>query len=121
MSGNRIKRTTSWFVLASFLFPAQALCSSAATLDDLKKLEISCFVPSHLPEGFRLKKVKITYDELHEEFDDMNRPLPLYNLEYGNDRKATFLKSRRRFVCSAFYLTIKSSANFHGVPVVDRF
>jgi hypothetical protein len=56
--------------------------SSATTLDDLKKLEIICFVPSHLPEGFRLKKVQITYDELHEEFDDMKHPLPLYSVEY---------------------------------------
>jgi hypothetical protein len=70
--------------------PFLALCSSAATLDDLKKLEIICFVPSHLPEGFRLKKVEITYDELHEEFDDMNHPLPLYYMEYGNQRKVTF-------------------------------
>jgi hypothetical protein len=88
-SGNGIKRT-SWFVLAAFLFPSLVLWSSAATLDDLKKLEIICFVPSHLPEGFRLKKVEITHDELHEEFDDMNHPLPLYYMEYGNDGKATF-------------------------------
>jgi hypothetical protein len=89
MIGNGIKRT-SWFVLYAFLLPSLALCSSAATLDDLKKLEIICFVPSHLPKGFRLKTVEITYDELHEEFDDMNHPLPLYSLEYGNDGKAIF-------------------------------
>ena len=88
-SGNGIKRT-SWFVLCAFLLPSLALCTSAATLDDLKKLEIICFVPSHLTEGFRLKKVEITYDELHEEFDDLNHPLPLYHMEYGNEGKATF-------------------------------
>ncbi len=73
-----------------FLLPFQALCSLAATLDDLKKLEIICFVPSHLPQGFRLKNVEITYDELHEGSDDMNHPLPLYSVEYGNGWNATF-------------------------------
>jgi len=73
-----------------FLLPFQALCSLAATLDDLKKLEIICFVPSHLPQGFRLKNVEITYDELHEGSDDRNNPLPLYSVEYGNGWNATF-------------------------------
>jgi hypothetical protein len=58
----------------------------------LRKLEIICFVPSHLPEGFRLQRVDITYDELHEEFDDMKHPLPLYSIVYSNDprRGGTF-------------------------------
>jgi hypothetical protein len=62
---------------------------AAKTLDDLKKLEITCFVPSYLPEGFRLKKIEITYDEI-QEYEDKNRPLPLYSVEYGNNQKATF-------------------------------
>ena len=90
MNRNRIKRTASWFVLGAFLFPFLAPRSSAATLDDLKNLEIICFVPSHLPQGFKLKKVEITYDELHEGSDDMNHPLPLYSVEYGNGWNATF-------------------------------
>src|SRR5467141_246674 len=90
MNRNRIKRTASWFVLGAFLFPFLAPRSSAATLDDLKNLEIICFVPSHLPQGFRLKNVEITYDELHEGADDMNHPLPLYSVEYGNGWNATF-------------------------------
>ena len=90
MNRNRIKRTASWFVLGAFLFPFLALRSSAATLDDLKNLEIICFVPSHLPQGFKLKKVEITYDELHEGSDDLNHPLPLYSVEYGNGWNATF-------------------------------
>jgi hypothetical protein len=60
-----------------------------ASLDDLQKLEITCFVPSYLPKGFRLEKVGITYDEI-QEYEDKNRPLPLYSLVYGNDRKAQF-------------------------------
>jgi hypothetical protein len=60
-----------------------------ARLDDLKKLEIICFVPSYLPEDFKLKKVEITYDDL-QEYEDKNHPLPLYSVEYGSNGKATF-------------------------------
>jgi hypothetical protein len=91
-SGSGIKRT-SWFVLCGFLFSLSAVRSTPElTLDDLRKLEIICFVPSHLPEGFRLQRVDITYDELHEEFDDMKHPLPLYSIVYSNDprRGGTF-------------------------------
>ena len=90
MNRNRVRRTASWFVLGAFLFPLTGFRSSAATLDDLKNLEITCFVPSHLPQGFQLRKVEITYDELHEGSDDMNHPLPLYSVEYGNGWNATF-------------------------------
>ena len=89
MTRNRIKRTTSWFVLGAFLFPFLALRSSAATLDDLKNLEIICFVPSYLSQGFHLQKVEITYDEI-EANEDQNHPLPLYSIEYGNGWNATF-------------------------------
>jgi len=76
--------------LFALLFPLSALSASApATLDDLKKLEITCFVPSYLPHGLRLEGVEITYDEI-QEYEDKNRPLPLYSVEYGNDRGATF-------------------------------
>jgi hypothetical protein len=39
-----------------------------------------------------LQRVDITYDELHEEFDDMKHQLPLYSTVYSNDprRGATF-------------------------------
>src|SRR5438105_934092 len=53
-----------------------------ASLDDLKKLDIICFVPSYLPKGFQLKSVGITYDEI-QEYEDKNHPLPLYSLVYG--------------------------------------
>src|SRR5437899_1473964 len=89
MSSNRVKRTTRW-PLAAFLFGSLAVCSSAATLDDLKKLEIICFVPSYLPQGFRLKTIEITYDEPDQEGDQMNRSFPLYSVEYGNEGNATF-------------------------------
>lgn len=78
-----------WRLSIAILFVLPAFYSKAATLDDLKKLEIICFVPSYLPEGFKLKKVDITYDEI-QEYEDKNRPLPLYSVEYGNGRNATF-------------------------------
>src|ERR1044071_8697428 len=85
MNRNCVKQATA-FVLAAFLF--LSLRSSAATLDDLKKLEIICFVPSYLLEGFRLKTVEITYDEPGP--DEPKRQFPLYSVEYGNEKGATF-------------------------------
>src|SRR5947208_11788948 len=58
-------------------------------LDDLKKLEIICFVPSYLPQGFRLKTVEITYDEVGPNENKENR-FPLYSLEYGDAGKRRF-------------------------------
>jgi hypothetical protein len=89
MIRNRVKRVTSWFVLAAFLLPSLVLCSSATTLDDLKKLEIICFVPSYLPQGFQLKTVEITYDEVGPDENKEER-FPLYSLEYGDGGKRTF-------------------------------
>jgi hypothetical protein len=86
MNRSRIKQK-SRFVLAAFL--SVALCSSAATLDDLKKLEIICFVPSYLPQGFRLKTVEITYDEGGPD-ENKEQRFPLYSLQYGDNGKRTF-------------------------------
>jgi thioredoxin-related protein len=84
-SGNGIKRT-SLFVLYAFVFSLSAVRSTPElTLDDLRKLEIICFVPSYLPKDFRLQRVDITCDELHEEFDDPKHQLPLYSIVYSND------------------------------------
>jgi len=83
-----MKRKTSRLILSAFVFTLPAFCASAATLDDLKKLEIICFVPSYLPHGFRLKAVEITNDEPGP--DESNHPFPLYSVKYGNERKATF-------------------------------
>jgi hypothetical protein len=77
------------FVVAGFLFPFLELCSFATTLDDLKQLEISCYVPSYLPQGLRLKKVEVTYDQIPAD-EDQNHPLPLYSIEYGNGWNARF-------------------------------
>src|SRR5204862_7182187 len=93
MIRNRFNRTTPCFVVCAFVFSVSAVHSTPElTLDDLRKLEIICFVPSYLPKGFRLQRVDITYDELHEEFDDIQHQLPLYLIVYSNDsdRGATF-------------------------------
>jgi hypothetical protein len=81
MTRNRIKQTTPWFVVGAFLFPFLVLRSLAATLDDLKNLEIICFVPSHLPQGFKLRNVEITYEEPFGEDGQTNHPLPHYSVE----------------------------------------
>jgi len=60
-----------------------------ATLDDLKQLEINCYVPSYLPPGLRLKNVEVTYDEIQQN-EDQSHPLPLYSIQYGNGWNATF-------------------------------
>jgi len=89
MNPNCGKGMTCWFVLGAFIFPLLMSCSSAATLDDLKKLEIICFVPSYLPQGFRLKTVEITYDEVGPG-ENKEQRFPLYSLEYGDGGKRTF-------------------------------
>jgi hypothetical protein len=53
-----------------------------ATLDDLKKLEILCYIPAWLPKGFKLKSVSITYDEPGPDENSVGR-FPLYQYEYA--------------------------------------
>src|SRR6266705_3794401 len=89
MSAHRIKRTTLRFVVSAFIFASLAICSSAATLDALKKLEIICFVPSYLSQGFRLKTVEITYDDVGPD-ENKEQRFPLYSLEYGGSGERTF-------------------------------
>ena len=88
INGTGIRRTFG-FVLGAFLFASLGSWSLAATLDDLKQLEIACYVPSYLPQGLRLKNVEITYDTI-QDYEDKNHPLPLYSIEYGNGWSATF-------------------------------
>lgn len=79
----------SFFVLSALLFVSSLASSWAATLDDLKQLEITCYVPSYLPQGLRLKNVEVTYDEVQQD-ENQNHPLPLYSIQYGNGWNATF-------------------------------
>ena len=89
MSPPGTRRIISCFFIGALLSPFLDLYSSATTLDDLKGLEITCFVPSYLPQGLRLKKVEVTYDEI-QSYEDQNHPLPLYSIDYGNGWNATF-------------------------------
>ena len=61
-----IQRMLSCFVPGALLFLWPMVLSSAATLDDLKQLEITCYVPSYLTQGLRLQNVEVTYDEIQE-------------------------------------------------------
>ena len=84
-------RTTPWFVVCAFIFSLSAVRSTPElTLDDLRKLEIICFVPSYLPKGFRLQRIDITYDEAGP--DESKRQFPLYSIIYSNEPRngATF-------------------------------
>jgi hypothetical protein len=73
------------------LFVAAQTAPSAGpkyTLDDLKKLEITCFVPAYLPKGFHLTKVDVTQEE--DPSGETQRKFPLYNIEYKGAGKASF-------------------------------
>ena len=78
---------TFWFVLSASVFSRSAIRSTPElTLDDLRKLEIICFVPSYLPDGFRLQRIDITYDEPGP--DEPKRLFPLYSIVYSNDPRS---------------------------------
>jgi len=89
MSRHGIQRMLSCFVLRALLFLSLMGLCSGATLDDLKQLEITCYVPSYLPQGLRLKNVEVTYDEVQAN-EDHSHPLPLYSIQYGNGWNASF-------------------------------
>src|SRR5207237_9781080 len=89
MTRHGIQRMLSCVVPGALLFLWPMVLSSAATLDDLKQLEITCYVPSYLPQGLRLQNVEVTYEEIQEK-ENQNHPLPLYSIQYGNGWNATF-------------------------------
>ena len=47
----------SWLIFSTSL--ARGDETKPATLDDLKKLDIICFVPAYLPKDFKLKSASI--------------------------------------------------------------
>src|SRR5205823_13614015 len=71
-----IRRMLSCFVLSALPCLWPTVLSSAAILDDLKQLEITCYVPSYLPQGLRLKNSEVTYEI--QEKENQNQPSPLY-------------------------------------------
>jgi len=89
MTLHGIPRMLSRLALSVLLFSSPIALSSAATLADLKQLEITCYVPSYLPQGLRLKNIEITYDQIQEN-EDQSHSLPLYSIQYGNGWNAAF-------------------------------
>ena len=86
-----MKPMISWFVLCAFVRSVSTLHSTPdLSLDDLRRLEIICFVPSYLPKGFRLQRIDITYEEPGS--DEPKHSFPLYSIVYSNDPRsgATF-------------------------------
>lgn len=62
----------------------------SATLDDLKKLPITCLVPGWLPEGYHLQLVEIDRSD-REGLKDPKAPgHATYSIEYGNGKKGKF-------------------------------
>jgi hypothetical protein len=81
-----MRRLLSLILLSSILALTPRTASSInprATLDQLKHLEITCYVPTWLPKGFKLRSVVITYDEPGADEGSVGR-FPLYRIEYGN-------------------------------------
>ncbi|MEY2500631.1 MAG: hypothetical protein QOI07_965 [Verrucomicrobiota bacterium] len=74
-------------ILLSFILALTPRTASSinprATLDQLKHLEILCYVPGWLPKGFKLRNASITYDEPGPDEGSVGR-FPLYGIEYGN-------------------------------------
>jgi hypothetical protein len=62
--------------------PSAESARGPGTLDDLKNLEIICFVPTWLPKGIKVTRVSISYDEPGP--DEGGGRYPLYNIEYSN-------------------------------------
>ena len=60
--------------------------TKSASLDDLKKLDIICFVPSYLPKDFKFKSAHITYED---DPTDGRQHVPTYAIEWGS-KNATF-------------------------------
>jgi hypothetical protein len=92
MRFNPMPRLLFSILLSSILAltPRTASCINPhATLDQLKTLEILCYVPSYLPKGFKLKSVAITYDEPGPDEGSVGR-FPLYYLEYSGPGGAAF-------------------------------
>jgi len=86
-----MKRVAIVFAASLPLFLGATNAQSArgpGTLDDLKNLEIICFVPAWLPKGFKVKRVQISYDEPGP--DEGGGHYHLYNIEYASDRNQTF-------------------------------
>jgi hypothetical protein len=85
-----MRRFLILIAVGSFLLAPQPSQSARGpgSIDDLKKLEIICFVPAWLPKGFKAQTVEITFDEPGP--DEGSGRFPLYSIMYTNGRERTF-------------------------------
>ena len=83
-------RTLVFLIAAMALFAPTAVRSARGpgTLDDLKNLEIICFVPGWLPKDLKVTRVQVSYDEPGP--DEGGGRYHLYNIDYGNGAGRTF-------------------------------
>jgi len=64
--------------------------SRPASLEDLNKLDITCFVPSDLPKGFKFKNAHIIYDDNNTADGHAGAKVPTYAIEWSGPNGATF-------------------------------
>ena len=77
------------FSILALASPSASSINPHATLDQLKTLEILCYVPGWLPNGFKLKSIAITYDEWGPGEGSVGK-FPLYHLQYSGPGGASF-------------------------------
>src|ERR1700760_3106231 len=63
--------------------------TKTASLDDLKKLNITCFIPAYLPKDFKFKKANITYEDNTSEGGQTEK-MATYDAEWSNPRNSKF-------------------------------
>jgi len=81
--------TTSLLILLFGPRLARGDETKPASLDDLKKLDIICFVPAYLPKDFKFKSAKIIYEANPNEGHQGERVVT-YAAEWSNSKSATF-------------------------------
>lgn len=74
---------TSLAILLIASSPRAQSARGPGTLDDLKKIEIICYVPGWLPKGFKVKRLAIYYDEPGP--DEGGGRFPLYDITYASE------------------------------------
>jgi hypothetical protein len=79
--------------LSALVFALPLAASQAATLEDLKKLEITCFVPSYSPKGFKLEKVEITQEDVGPLEDGKTYKEPNYSIEWRDGKRVFSIES----------------------------
>jgi hypothetical protein len=87
-----MKRTSVLAIALSISFISFARAeeqSKPATLDDLKKLDIICFVPSYLPKDFKFKSAQIITEENAVEGQEPEK-VATYTIEWSGPNGAEF-------------------------------